>query len=111
MAACLNCIFSSRLGNVHPYRLQVYGYQSLKAGSQSEQLIGRFAKRSTNLPIDGPRAVVASKVRFMGSSMRLLATMLQQGDCCDANYHVMIAALSALGLDFLYFHLRACSNV
>lgn len=48
--------------NVVVWCMQVYGYQSLKDGSQSEQLVGRFAKRGSNLPIDGPPPVLASKV-------------------------------------------------
>lgn len=41
---------------------QVYGYQSIKENGQSEQLVGKFARRAVDLPLDGPRPVLASKV-------------------------------------------------
>jgi len=53
---------AARVGGVNLFdTAEVYGYQSLKDGSQSEQLVGRFAKRGSNLPIDGPPPVLASK--------------------------------------------------
>jgi hypothetical protein len=39
----------------------VYGYQSLKAGQQAEQLLGGFVRRGAALPLDSPAPVVASK--------------------------------------------------
>lgn len=49
---------------------QVYGYQSLKAGSQAEQLLGGFVQRGASLPIDGPAPIIASK--FFTIPVRIL---------------------------------------
>lgn len=40
---------------------QVYGYQSMKAGSQAEQLLGGFVRQGVSLPIEGAPPVIASK--------------------------------------------------
>ena len=46
---------------LHYPAYQVYGYQSLKAGTQAEQLLGGFVRRGASLPLDSPTPVVASK--------------------------------------------------
>lgn len=53
---------AARAGGVNLFdTAEVYGYQSIKEDGQSEQLVGKFAQRAANLPLDRPPPVLASK--------------------------------------------------
>lgn len=53
---------AARVGGVNLFdTAEVYGYQSIKEGAQSEQLVGKFAQIAATLPLDGPPPVLASK--------------------------------------------------
>ena len=54
---------------------QVYGYQSLKEGTQAEQLLGGCVRRGAGLPISGPPPVVASKYFTIVRPLNLLGAL------------------------------------
>lgn len=91
---------AARVGGVNLFdTAEVYGYQSLKAESQSEQLVGRFERRAAALALDGPPPVLASKFfpvpwtnLLVGGGVRL-----GRGAMLDA----LRASLQRLGVDQL----------
>ncbi len=50
----------------------MYGYQSLKQGTQAEQLLGGFVRRGASLPLDSPTPIVASKFFTIPVSTQVL---------------------------------------
>ncbi len=70
-----------------PVLWQVYGYQGVKSGTQSEQILGRLAKASSSPVVVGTKFFTVPWTNFLiGGGFRC------QADLCCGFWHVLAGA-------------------